>query len=29
MSMTVLGLPADHLLDETSTSTDVYLGLLL
>lgn len=29
MSMTVLGLTADHLLTETSTITDVYFGLLL
>ena len=26
MSMTVLGLPADHLLHETSTVTDVFHG---
>ena len=27
MSMTVLGLPADHLLTETSTTTDDLSGL--
>jgi hypothetical protein len=27
MSMTVLGLTADHLLHETSTATDVFAGL--
>ncbi|CAN5342305.1 hypothetical protein BH09ACT12_BH09ACT12_09610 [soil metagenome] len=27
MSMTVSGLPADHLLFETSTITDVFTGL--
>ncbi len=28
MSMTVLGLPTDHLLHETSTTTDVTFGLI-